>query len=54
MAEHLWRNLQHHARADVLGFCASRTLFAPPVLDGDTLAAIAGYIIEVCTQWQWP
>ncbi|MFX1412138.1 MAG: hypothetical protein ACFFA6_17495 [Promethearchaeota archaeon] len=54
LAEHLWRNLQHQTRSEVLQFCADSTLFPPPVLDPTTLAVIAGHIIEVCTQWQWP
>jgi hypothetical protein len=37
----------------VLRFCADKMLFAPTVLDQETLAAIAGYIVEVCEEWRW-
>ena len=53
MAGHLWNDLRHGEREEVLSFCAEAQLFRPPVLDSETLAAIAGHIVEVCTQWNW-
>jgi hypothetical protein len=52
LADHLL-TLSAANRARVLGFCADEKLFAPPLLDQDTLAAIAGHIVEVCQEWQW-
>jgi hypothetical protein len=40
-------------RGEVLQFCAEEKLIAPPILDQDTLAAIAGHIVEVCEEWRW-
>ena len=53
IADHLLKNLSIAEREEVLGFCADQKLFAPPLLDQDTLAAIAGHIVEVCQEWQW-
>jgi hypothetical protein len=53
VADHLLKNLSTATREEVLRLCADQTLFAPPILDQATLAAIAGHIVEVCTQWQW-
>ncbi len=53
MSDYLWNHLQHEKREAVLQFCADPELFAPPILSPDTLAAIAGHIIEICTEWEW-
>ena len=53
MADHMLNNFPMAKRYDVLRFCAEEKLFAPPVLDQDTLAAIAGQIVEVCQEWRW-
>jgi hypothetical protein len=53
ITEHLQRNLAASKREELLQFCAEEKLFAPPLLDQDTLAAIAGHIIEVCQEWRW-
>ena len=53
MAGHLWNALRHGKRVEVLGFCAEDQLFRPPVLGPEILAAIAGHIVEICTQWEW-
>jgi len=53
MTDHLWNNLAHQDRAALLSFCADDELFARPVLSPDTLAAIAGHIIEICQEWEW-
>jgi WD40 repeat protein len=54
IADHLLKSLPATGREEVLGFCAEEKLSAPPVLDSDTLAAIARHTIEICNQWQWP
>ena len=53
IAGHLWENLLHSSRSDVLDFCAHSSLLAPSVVDQNTLAAIAGHIVDVCTRWTW-
>ena len=53
IADHLLKNLATSRRERVLQFCANRDLFAPPFFDQDTLAAIAGHIVEVCEEWRW-
>ena len=53
MADHLLKNLSAAERKKVLWFCTDQTLFAPPILDQDTLGAIAGHIVEVCEEWRW-
>jgi hypothetical protein len=53
VAHHLLNNLAAAERQQVLLFCAQEKLFAPPLLDQDTLAVIAGYIVEVCEEWKW-
>jgi hypothetical protein len=50
---HLLKNLSSDRRERVLKLCAKGDLLAPPLLDQDTLTAIAGYIVEVCQEWQW-
>ena len=52
VAAHL-KSLSDANREEVLQFCAEKRLFAPPFLDPDTLATIAGHIIEVCEEWRW-
>ena len=53
IADHLLKNLSATKREEVLKFCADEKLYAPPLLDQDTLAAIAGQIVEVCEEWRW-
>ena len=53
MAGHLWEDLPHQSRSEVLSFCADARLFTPPIVDQDILAAVARQIVEVCTEWQW-
>jgi hypothetical protein len=53
MADHLLKNLHSAKRGAVMDFCADEKLFSPPILDPDTLASIAGHIIEVCWEWKW-
>jgi hypothetical protein len=52
IADHLLNNLSAAKREEVLQFCAGEKFFAPPFLDQDTLAAIAGHIAEVCQEWR--
>jgi predicted nicotinamide N-methyase len=52
-ADHLLKNLSTAKREEVLRFCAGERLFAPPLLDQATLAAIAQHIVEVCQEWRW-
>src|SRR5262249_42528886 len=40
-------------RQDVLAFCATKTLFTPPILSPTTLSAITAHIIEICQEWRW-
>ena len=53
VTSHLYLNLAHQGRDDVLQFCAEQELFAPPILAPAALAAIAGHIIEICQEWEW-
>jgi hypothetical protein len=53
IANHLLKNLSAAKREDLLRFCAEERLLAPPLLDRDTLAAIAWHIVEVCQAWRW-
>jgi hypothetical protein len=53
MTDHLLKNLSGAERGEVLKFCADEKFFAPPLFDEDTLAAIAGHIVEVCQEWRW-
>lgn len=53
VADHLLKNLSTASRQEVLEFCAEEKLFAPPLVDQDTLAAIADYIVEACEEWKW-
>jgi hypothetical protein len=53
MADHLLKNLPTTKREEMLRFCAEEKLFTPPIFDQDTLAAIAGHIVEVCQEWRW-
>jgi hypothetical protein len=52
-ADRLPKNLSALKGEKVLRFCADQTLFAPPIPDEGTLAAIAGRIVEVCQMWRW-
>ena len=52
-ADCLLNRLSAVRREVVLKFCADRKVFAPPFLDQDTLATIAGHIVEVCEKWKW-
>jgi ABC-type glutathione transport system ATPase component len=53
IARHLLKNLSNAKREAVLRFCAQEELFAPPLLDQDTLAASAAHIVEGCQEWRW-
>jgi hypothetical protein len=53
IADHLLHSLSAATREAVLELLAEERLFAPPLLGQDTLAAIAGHIIEVCEEWRW-
>ena len=53
VADHLLKNLFDARCEEVLRFCADENLSAPPILNQDTLGAIASYIIEVCEEWRW-
>lgn len=53
IADHLWKNLPTQQRQDVLHFLASESLFEPPIIDQNILAAIARSISEICFGWRW-
>jgi hypothetical protein len=52
LVDHFHRNLSQQRRSDLLGFCADKDLFRPPILSPATLAAIADHIIDIC-RWEW-
>lgn len=53
MIDSLWMKGETSRREDVLMYCTAETLFCPPVLPPETLAAIARHIIEICQEWEW-
>jgi len=53
VADYLWTASEGLERELIAQFCADRDLFTPPILSPDTLAAIAGHIIEICQEWEW-
>jgi hypothetical protein len=52
LIEHL-PSLRDGPRQGVLEFCATTSLFAPPILSPQTLGAIADNIVEICLRWEW-
>jgi hypothetical protein len=52
-AAYLLEDLSAAEREKLLLFYTEEKLFSPPLLDQDTLAAVAGHIAEVCEEWRW-
>jgi hypothetical protein len=44
-------DLRDGMRAQVLEFCATTDLFAPPIFSTSTLAAITRHLLEICEDW---
>jgi hypothetical protein len=41
-------------RKEILELFANDSLFQAPVVEPETLAAIAGHIVDICQLWHWP
>lgn len=52
LANHLL-TLKDRRRRDVLMFCATESLFTPPILSPATVSLIAAHIAEICQEWRW-
>jgi len=46
-------SLKNRQRQDILEFCATPDLLAPPLLSAATLGALAAHIVEICQEWRW-
>lgn len=49
----LLRGLENEDRQQLLRLLQGDTPFGPPLLGPETLAAIAGQIVEICERWRW-
>ena len=52
LANHLL-TLKDRRRRDVLMFCATESLFTPPILSPATVSLLAAHIAEICQEWRW-